>query len=78
MLVRVVRAFPYAADHIHIVHLPADTDAEIADDCVPGLVAAGYVALIEAPAAPAKPVPPAATAQPPERPASRNTRQSKE
>ena len=52
ILCRVKRAFPYAADHISVVILEAGSEHPIAADCVPGLVAEGYVeAIVAKPAA---------------------------
>ena len=43
MKVLVLKPFPYAADHLHNVMLEAGTVHDVADDCVPGLKAEGYV-----------------------------------
>jgi len=48
MRVRVIRSFPYAADHIHVEMLEAGAEVDVADDCAPGLLAEGFVELPKA------------------------------
>jgi hypothetical protein len=45
MKVRVIKAFPYAADGFHNVVLPAGEDAEVHDYVVPSLINDGLIAV---------------------------------